>query len=124
MRQSLESSSRLFGAGKMALAFALLLGASQFAASIPAGAGAFKGGDRGNGGEHDDWAADHSDVYQVIRGDLVCHSREACGGAAAIPMNRPGWFFLPGGAQRAQYPAPPPVAYHPVPAHLKHHKRY
>ncbi|SED79293.1 hypothetical protein SAMN05519104_8129 [Rhizobiales bacterium GAS188] len=109
MRQSLEASPRLFGAGKMALAFALLLGASQFAASVPARADDFRD------------AGDHGDVYQVIRGDLVCNSREACGGAAAIPMNRPGWFFLPGGMGLAQHPAVPPVAY-PVPAHLKHHK--
>ncbi|SED50859.1 hypothetical protein SAMN05444161_3355 [Rhizobiales bacterium GAS191] len=37
-------------------------------------------------------------------------------------MNRPGWFFLPGGTRRAQYAAPPPGA-DPVPAHLKHHKK-
>ncbi|SED16618.1 hypothetical protein SAMN05519104_2940 [Rhizobiales bacterium GAS188] len=119
MRQSLKISSRLSGAGKMALAFALLLGASQFAASAPARADEFRNG--GDHGDHDDWGADHSEVYQVIRGDLVCNSREACGGAAAIPMNRPGWFFLPGGLRLAQRPAAPPAG-RPVQAHLKHRR--
>ncbi|SED50910.1 hypothetical protein SAMN05444161_3356 [Rhizobiales bacterium GAS191] len=44
MRQSFEPSSRLSGAGKVALAFALLLGASQFATSVPAHAQAYKDG--------------------------------------------------------------------------------
>ena len=62
------------------------------------------------GAEHsDDWNADHDGIYQVQRGDLICESREACGGAAAVPMNRPGYWYLPGGML---------PAYHPVPAAL------
>jgi hypothetical protein len=79
---------------RAALASALLLatigtGQSRPALADPAG---------GDGGEHNnDFNADHSGIYQVLRGDLVCDRREACGGAAAIPMNRPGFWYLPGG---------------------------
>jgi len=103
---------------KAALAFALLVGAAPFAASVPARAGFF---DNGAGGpDHNDHGADHDEVYQVQRGDLVCHSREACGGEAAIPMNRPGWYYLP---RTAYVPQGFPPA---VPAHLhhRHHRRY
>jgi hypothetical protein len=55
------------------------------------------GGGRGGSEIEHDYNADHNDIYQVQRGDFVCNSREACGGPAAIPMNRPGWFYLPGG---------------------------
>jgi hypothetical protein len=67
-------------------------------ASGSASAGRFGGG---GGGDNDhDYNADKSGIYQAMRGDLVCNSREACGGPAAIPMNRPGWFYLPGGTYR------------------------
>jgi hypothetical protein len=106
MRSSLEFASSFSGLRKIAMTFALLLGAAQFAGSLPARAGVWDGGgpdggaDRGN-----DYGADHNDVYQVQRGDLVCNSRQACGGAAAIPMNRPGWFYLPRGTYLSQQPA-------------------
>ena len=62
------------------------------------------------GAEHsDDWNADHDGIYQVQRGDLICNSREACGGAAAIPMNRPGYWYLPGGMLQGYHPAVPPA---------------
>jgi hypothetical protein len=54
------------------------------------------GGGRGGSDIDHDYNADRNGIYQVQRGDLVCNSREACGGPAAIPMNRPGWFYLPG----------------------------
>jgi hypothetical protein len=115
--------SRLFRPGKMVLTLALLLGASQFAASVPARAQSYHDSG-GNGGEHNDWAADHDEIYQVIRGDLVCNSREACGGAAAIPMNRPGWFFLPGGTRALleQQRAAAALPARRVQLHLKNHK--
>ena len=55
------------------------------------------GGGRGGSGIEHDYNADHDGIYQVQRGDYVCNSRAACGGPAAIPINRPGWFYLPGG---------------------------
>jgi|SRR6516162_3533768 len=130
MRQSSKSSSRLFGPGKIAVAFALLLGAGQFAMSAPARAQAWEGGGHDGGADHNDYGADHDEVYQVMRGDLICNSREACGGAAAIPMNRPGYFFLPGGTraliaqQRAaeQQRAAAALPSRRMQAHLKHHK--
>jgi hypothetical protein len=73
----------------------LILGASALG---PTSAWASRHGGGGRGGsdiEHD-YNADHDGIYQVQRGDLVCNSRAACGGPAAIPMNRPGWFYLPG----------------------------
>jgi hypothetical protein len=97
---------------KGAIAAALVIGAAQFAGSAPARAQLW---DHGNGGaEHPDYGADHNEIYQVQRGDLVCQSREACGGAAAIPMNRPGWFYLPHGLYVSQPPAPvAPAVRHP-----------
>jgi hypothetical protein len=69
------------------------------------------------GAEHsDDWNADHDGIYQVQRGDLVCDSREACGGAAAIPMNRPGYWYLPGGMLTGYHP--------PVPTTQPKRRRY
>jgi hypothetical protein len=51
-----------------------------------------------DGAEHNrDFNADHADIYQVQRGDRVCTSREACGGAAAVPMNSPGLWYLRAG---------------------------
>jgi hypothetical protein len=102
------------GLRKGVIAAALLIGAAQFAGSAPARAQLWE---HGNGGEHPDWGADHNEIYQVQRGDLVCQSREACGGPAAIPMNRPGYWYLPGGIYLAQHPGPvapvAPVARHP-----------
>ncbi len=112
-----ETSPPFANLRKVALTLALLVGAAQFAGSVPARAEAWSGGDHGNGGDHDDYGADHDEVYQVQRGDLVCRSREACGGAAAIPMNRPGWFYLPHGLYLS---APPPLA--PAPRH--HRRKY
>jgi hypothetical protein len=91
----LRSCNRLRG---VAIASTLILGASVLASSS-AWASRHGGGGRGSDIEHD-YNADHDGIYQVQRGDLVCNSREACGGPAAIPMNRPGWFYLPGGAVR------------------------
>ena len=62
------------------------------------------------GAEHSDsWNGDHDGIYQVQRGDLICESREACGGPAAIPMNRPGYWYLPGGMFQAYHPPVPPA---------------
>src|SRR5436305_10420356 len=108
MRQRFASTSS--GLGKLALGFGLAFGAAQFAMSVPASAGIYSNGG-GGGAESRDYGADHDEVYQVQRGDLVCRSREACGGSLAIPMNRPGWFYLPGGlyaSQRPLAPAPAP----------------
>ena len=80
------------------LASALILAASAVSAS-PAWASRHGGGRGGSDIEHD-YNADHDGIYQVQRGDYVCNSRAACGGPAAIPMNRPGWFYLPGGYAR------------------------
>jgi hypothetical protein len=100
------------------VAAALLIGAAQFAASAPARAQSWQPG--GNGGaDHPDWGADHNEIYQVQRGDMVCQSREACGGPAAIAMNRPGWFYLPGGIYAAQRPA----LVEPVAPVVRHHKK-
>jgi hypothetical protein len=65
--------------------------------SGPAVASRHGGGGRGGNDIEHDYNADHDGIYQVQRGDYVCNSREACGGPAAISMNRPGWFYLPGG---------------------------
>jgi hypothetical protein len=99
---------------KLALTLALLAGAFQFAGSVPVRAESWSNGG-GDTGEHHEYGADHDEVYQVQRGDLVCNSRQACGGAAAIPMNRPGWFYMPRGFYAAD---PPPVA----PTHRHHRK--
>ena len=80
-----------------------------FSAGVLAGSSAaFANWD--GGAEHsDDWNADHDGIYQVQRGDLICDSREACGGPAAIPMNRPGYWYLPGGMLQGYHPAVPPA---------------
>jgi hypothetical protein len=95
-------------ARRAAFLSALLLGAAQFTAAVPARAGGVfdGGGGADGGGRTDDYGADHADVYQVQRGEIVCNSREACGGPAAIPMNRPGWYYMPRGmvAQRGIAP--------------------
>jgi hypothetical protein len=106
---------------------ALLLGAASLATSSPAWA-VFDGGGHDGGSEHqNDWNADHDDIYQVQRGDLVCQSREACGGPAAIPMNRPGYWYLPGGMYTLHRYAPSPdapyAAYHPR-YHHHYHKHH
>jgi hypothetical protein len=105
--------------GLRALVTGLLFSAGALASSSPA----FANWD--GGAEHsDDWNADHNDIYQVQRGDLVCESREACGGPAAIPMNRPGYWYLPGGLNTlhryARGPDAPYAAYHPRHYHHKH----
>jgi hypothetical protein len=106
MRSSLEFASSFSGLRKVAMTFALLLGAAQFAGSLPARAGGmWDGGGPDSGDRPNDYGADHNDIYQVQRGDLVCNSRQACGGAAAIPMNRPGWFYMPRGTYLSQQPA-------------------
>jgi hypothetical protein len=79
------------------LATALIVAAGALAASVPARADS----DAGPDARSDDWSGDHDGIYQVQRGDLVCGSREACGGPAAIPMARPGYWYLPGGTLRA-----------------------
>jgi hypothetical protein len=85
---------------RILLVTALLLSAGAFASSSPA----FANWD--GGAEHSDsWNADHDGIYQVLRGDLICESREACGGPAAIPMNRPGYWYLPGGMLPAYRPS-------------------
>ncbi|MFI4994903.1 MAG: hypothetical protein ACHQAQ_03860 [Hyphomicrobiales bacterium] len=111
MRPFHEYSSSLPALRKVAVTFALMLGAAQFAGSVPARAGMYEGGG-GGGAEDHDYGADHDEIYQVQRGDLVCNSREACGGAAAIPMNRPGWFYLPHGLYSQLAPAPAPYHHH------------
>jgi hypothetical protein len=55
---------------------------------------------------------------------IVCQSREACDGPAAIPMNRPGYWYLPGGMfmlhRFAPGPDAPYAAYHPRYHYHKH----
>jgi hypothetical protein len=120
MCQSHEPRSPTRRLRNAALFSALFLGVASLGTSSPAWA-TFDGG--GGGAEHnDDWNADHNDIYQVQRGDLVCDSREACGGPAAIPMNRPGYWYLPGGmflAQHRYLPGAdaPYAAYHPKRKH-------
>jgi hypothetical protein len=115
---SRSKARRLRGvAGVSALLSAAFLGIASLATASPAWA-MFDGGGGGGGSEHqNDWNADHDDIYQVQRGDLVCQSREACGGPAAIPMNRPGYWYLPGGLYTLHRFAPaadaPYAAYHP-----------
>jgi hypothetical protein len=75
----------------------LILGTSVLASGPASASRHGGGGGRGGSDIEHDYNADHDGIYQVQRGDYVCNSREACGGAAAIPMNRPGWFYLPGG---------------------------
>ncbi|MBV9739507.1 MAG: hypothetical protein JOZ30_07700 [Hyphomicrobiales bacterium] len=119
--RELQSNKRR--SGGMAMLSALLLGAASFMASTPAWA-VFDGGGRGGSEHQNDWNADHDDIYQVQRGDLVCQSREACGGPAAIPMNRPGYWYLPGGIYTLHRYAPGPdapyAAYHPRHYHHRH----
>ncbi len=80
-------------------AAAVILAASALGAN-PAWATRHGGGGHGGSDIEHDYNADHDGIYQVQRGDYVCNSRAACGGLAAIPMNRPGWFYLPGGYVR------------------------
>ena len=113
-----SKTRRLRGA---AMISALFLGVASLATSTPTWA-VFDG----DHSEHqNDWNADHDDIYQVQRGDLVCQSREACGGPAAIPMNRPGYWYLPGGMftlhRFAPGPDAPYAAYHPRHHYHKHH---
>jgi hypothetical protein len=126
MWQSQEPRSKLCRLRGVTLISALLsaafLGVASLATASPAWA-IFDGG--GGGNEHqNDWNADHNDIYQVQRGDLVCDSREACGGPAAIPMNRPGYWYLPGGLYTLHRFVPaadaPYAAYHPRHHHHKH----
>jgi hypothetical protein len=123
MRQSERFWPFIHHMRKAAIVSAVVLGATQFAASIPARAGGvYEGGGADSGGRTDDYGADHSEVYQAQRGDIVCNSREACGGPAAIPMNRPGWFYWPGGmlAQHGVLPGPnaPYASYHVKHRHI------
>ncbi|MBV8184763.1 MAG: hypothetical protein JOY76_08745 [Hyphomicrobiales bacterium] len=86
------------------VATALLFSAGGLAGSSPV----FANWD--GGAEHSDsWNADHDGIYQVQRGDLICETREACGGPAAIPMNRPGYWYLPGGMLQWYHPAAAPA---------------
>ena len=115
MWQSQEPRSKLCRLRGVTLISALFLGVASLATASPAWA-IFDGG--GGGNEHqNDWNADHNDIYQVQRGDLVCESREACGGPAAIPMNRPGYLVSAGRALHAPSLCPaadaPYAAYHP-----------
>ena len=77
-------------------ASAVMLAGSALGAS-PAWASRYGGGGHGGSDIEHDYNADHDGIYQVQRGDYVCNSRAACGGPAAVPMNRPGWYYLPGG---------------------------
>lgn len=100
VRRGLRKSAR----GLRALMAGLLFSVGALAGSSPA----FANWD--GGAEHsDDWNADHDGIYQVLRGDLICESREACGGPAAIPMNRPGYWYLPGGMLQGYHPPAPPA---------------
>jgi hypothetical protein len=100
VRRGLRTPARRL---RVLVATALLFSAGAFVSSSPA----FANWD--GGAEHsDDWNADHDGIYQVQRGDLICESREACGGAAAIPMNRPGYWYLPGGMLQGYHPPAPP----------------
>jgi hypothetical protein len=123
MWQSREPRTKVRRLRSVALISALFLGAASLATSTPAWA-VFDGGDHGGSDQQNDWNADHNDIYQVQRGDLVCQSREACGGPAAIPMNRPGYWYLPGGIYTLHRFAPAPdapyAAYHPRHHHHKH----
>jgi hypothetical protein len=80
------------------LAVGLLAASTALIVSLPARADPDGGGGSG-AAERDDWSGDHDGVYQAQRGDIVCDTREACGGPAAIPMNQPGSWYLPGGAR-------------------------
>ncbi|MBV9568577.1 MAG: hypothetical protein JO172_10590 [Hyphomicrobiales bacterium] len=76
----------------MTLAAAFVLGAGGTIHAIPAFA------DVDDGAEHShDFNADHDGIFQVQRGDRICYTRDACGGAAAVPMNTPGLWTMPGG---------------------------
>jgi hypothetical protein len=74
------------------LASAFVLAAGGIVHALPAYA------DVDDGAEHShDFNADHDGIFQVQRGDRICYTREACGGAAAVPMNTPGLWSMPGG---------------------------
>ena len=80
MRQA-ERSLSLPGWRRLALTLALLLGAAQFAGSVPARAGLYDGG--GGGAEDHDYGADHDEIYQLQRGDKICRTRAECGFSAS-----------------------------------------
>jgi hypothetical protein len=80
------------------LAVGLLVFAGALSGSLPARAD--EGANGGSDGR-DEYGSDHDGVYQAQRGDIVCESRQACGGADAVPMNQPGYYYLPGGSGRA-----------------------
>ncbi|MBV8961816.1 MAG: hypothetical protein JOY97_01840 [Hyphomicrobiales bacterium] len=74
------------------LASAFVLAGGGMIHAVPAFA------DVDDGAEHShDFNADHDGIFQVQRGDRICYTREACGGAAAVPMNTPGLWTMPGG---------------------------
>ncbi|MBV9754661.1 MAG: hypothetical protein JO188_19235 [Hyphomicrobiales bacterium] len=76
----------------VALASALAFATGGMLHAVPAFA------DVDDGAEHShDFNADHDGIFQVQRGDRICYTREACGGAAAVPMNTPGLWTMPGG---------------------------
>jgi hypothetical protein len=76
----------------LAMASAFALAAGGMVHAVPAFA------DVDDGAEHShDFNADHDGIYQVQRGDRICYTREACGGEAAVPMNTPGLWTMPGG---------------------------
>ncbi|MBV8184761.1 MAG: hypothetical protein JO216_21085 [Hyphomicrobiales bacterium] len=76
----------------LALGSALALAVGGMGRALPAFA------DVDDGAEHShDFNADHDGIFQVQRGDRICYTREACGGAEAIPMNTPGLWTMPGG---------------------------
>jgi hypothetical protein len=84
----------------VAVLSALLLGGGQYLGLTAAHADTLTG-----------YSGDKNDLYHVQRGDLMCNSREACGGAAAIPADTPGYWYLPGGLlKQQQQPQPEPAA--------------
>jgi len=79
------------------LAAGLLAASGALIGSLPARADPEGGG---GASESTDWGSDHDGVYEAQRGEIVCEQREACGGPAAVPMNRPGQWHSPEGAVR------------------------
>jgi hypothetical protein len=85
---------------RVAVLSALPLGSGQILGSTPAGADTLTG-----------YSGDKNDIYHVQQGDLMCSSREACGGAAAVPAGTPGYWYLPGGLlKKQQQPQAEPAA--------------
>ena len=78
------------------LAASLLVLGGALSAPLPAHADP----DGGANDRDEDYGGDHAGVYQAQRGEVVCESREECGGAEAIPMNQPGYFYGPAGSGR------------------------